>query len=77
MGVKKIIITSEATTQATSSKKNDSNIDLIAAQAQGLIPLFPYPMMQFDNEKFQEGSWKTMTNNIVLASPHSKRLPLK
>jgi len=31
MGVKKIIITSEATTQATSSKKNDTNIDLVAA----------------------------------------------
>lgn len=76
MGFKKIILTSEATTQAT-SKKNETNIDLVAAQTQGLIPLFPYPMMQFDPEKFEQGSWKTMTNNIVLASPHSKRLPLK
>jgi len=34
-------------------------------------------MMQFDPDKFEQGAWKTMANNVVLASPHSKRLALK
>jgi hypothetical protein len=64
-------------TQGTSTKKD---IDLHLANATNSQPVFPFPVMSFEEEEepTQAGKkWRALMANAVVSSPQAKNVPIQ
>jgi len=51
------------------------NVDLSAAHADGVHPVFPFPILQFEEES-NMSAWERVIKSAILPSTHVMPIPL-
>jgi hypothetical protein len=51
------------------------NVDLSAAHANGIHPVFPFPILQFEVDDSMT-AWEKVIKSAILPSTHVKPIPL-
>ena len=50
-------------------------MDLSAANAYGVHPVFPFPLIQFEED--DANAWEKLINSVILPGVHKKPIPLE